>query len=372
MDRIVLAVGSAGAGKSTLANKLIGRNDSTRVSHRMLRDGTSELIPIPVPFDERLTLIDTPGLNSSNFATSVTEKVQRLYSEQKVLVMLVLSKSNPRITDYIGTFERTLGELVGSDKQFLIVWTHDGEVSEENLNDVQAKFPRGIMCYDEDVSAINAIKAHFSNAALFSPQLRDVARAAPAPRLPQPSTSTGSAPTSGTVPPASNLHRALVLGLTPTVNAQHLKNYTGVKPTGFASLVKDVLKIKKEGGPEYRNRRLMGDAVLKSTVMSILLLTEDNLIIENLETTTKPVIGNNEDCAMPQFFVRHMMEEFKKHYSNPAEIDSAHHQADMVEALLDLARTRKKGGASFAFIIMELFKLVELGHVVTKIKRLCT
>lgn len=245
------------------------------------------------------------------------------------------------------------------------MWTHAGELSEENRLDVEDKFPRAILFHDTGVAGI---KAHLLDHAIFSPQKRNIARPVVSPRPLQTSFPIRVVAARVAVKRTKQLPRALNFCLPPTVTAQVIAGCTGVVPGGFAQLLQDVLKVKVAGGPEYRNKRLMGDAFLKPIVMSFLVSVKEDT---TLESSTLPLIGNDKDCAMPRFFEKYIKDEFVKLFPDPAEYNSTHHQADIVEVLFELSRTKKKGGVIIAFIITELFKLVGLQRVVDKVKNLC-
>ena len=284
---------------------------------------------------------------------------------------MVINKSNARITDYIGVFERVYDELVGTGKKFLFVWTHDSELTAENRIDVQSKFRGAIMC---DGVELDAIKTHLGDPTLYSPQKRNIFRPPPPPRAAPTSVST-RAPTTivPSVPSAAvgagpRMPGALRLNLPPTVGVQHLAEYSGAVPPRFLQFVKATLKIKQDGGSEYRNKRLMGDANLKPIVMAFLVSVEEDTTLESL---TLLLLGNDADCPMPRFFEKYFKAEYVKVYRTTEEYGSSHHHADLVEVLLELSRSKKKGGAIFVFIIMELFKLAGLQRVVDKVKNLC-
>lgn len=107
MSRVALFLGSAGAGKSTLINKLLGKEVSS-VSHLKLVDGTARIQGFPDFEDIALQLIDTPGIDSVNFPCCVTEQIQNLFPEQDVLVVLVMNAKSRRVTSYMDKIEETI------------------------------------------------------------------------------------------------------------------------------------------------------------------------------------------------------------------------------------------------------------------------
>ena len=129
----------------------------------------------------------------------------------------------------------------------------------------------------------------------------------------------------------------------------------------FDVLCNEVVALKKSGSGEYQQLKLMGDAYLKSTVYGLLKRHGD----KSIEFAARTITGNDASCAMPLFFDKHLGAKHNQALPNErGQIDS-HAKADVVEALLELAR-RKKDTFAFIFIIKELFILANRGEIVNR------
>lgn len=86
--KVVVFLGSAGAGKSTLINDISGKTEAI-VSERICVDGTAVVCTIEDNSDPSLLYVDTPGLDSNNFSISVHERIQVLHEKNTILIVLV-------------------------------------------------------------------------------------------------------------------------------------------------------------------------------------------------------------------------------------------------------------------------------------------
>jgi hypothetical protein len=120
-------------------------------------------------------------------------------------------------------------------------------------------------------------------------------------------------------------------------------------------MIRDVVRMKKDGGIEYQNLTVMGEAVLKPIVLEYIYAKGGR---NELTNDARVVLENGEGNAMPRFFDKYIMEEHKKQILNEADI-SSNGKANMVEALLEVARRDddiKQGGRVFKFIMSTLLK----------------
>ncbi len=120
------------------------------------------------------------------------------------------------------------------------------------------------------------------------------------------------------------------------------------------SLIRDLLEIKQENDNEFQVMKLMGDAYLKPFVLTYLY---EQGLRHDLEEKTREVIGNGGNAPMPQFFNQFVKPEHDKTFPFPNEVNSIsdHGKADVVEALLELAR-RNRDSVSYKFIVMQLLE----------------
>ena len=116
-----------------------------------------------------------------------------------------------------------------------------------------------------------------------------------------------------------------------------------------------------EGSREYQVLKLMGDAYLKAIVYSVLKKHNGN---KNIEADAHIILDN--DKTLPNFFDKHLAAKHDKTLPNEQNTISPHGKSDVVEALLELARTNKKGTFAFMFVIEELFVLAGKGAMIGK------
>ena len=129
----------------------------------------------------------------------------------------------------------------------------------------------------------------------------------------------------------------------------------------FDALCNKVVVVKMEGSREYQVLKLMGDAYLKAIVYSVLKKYNGN---KNIEADAHIILDN--DKTLPNFFDKHLAAKHDKTLPNEQNTISPHGKSDVVEALLELARTNKKGTFAFMFVIEELFVLAGKGAMIGK------
>lgn len=347
--KAVVVLGSAGAGKSTLIRELTA-SDLPVVSHRKFRDGTETITTIPALYDDALSFIDTPGLDSATYSTKVSEHIQSRFRDSTVLAVLVVSKTIPRITSYIKKFEAVLEDLFGNCDMthFLFLWTNRScDLSEIDRNDAQERFPRAVF---HEVGEISTLKELIDGSTFYPLRVRvSVPRQTAQPQQRVAPSQTRPSQTRLTVNPPKVLMCVKSLGT--------LERFEKVKQDhNLSAVIAEVLKIKKNHALEYQNMKLMGDAFLKFYVLSYLKNKFNER--ELLHTKMLCVIGNDDSCPMPIFFnafVKHALDQVF-----PGEKDnvSSHGKADVVEALIDLVRSKPDQSRTFKFMLSELTKSV--------------
>lgn len=329
----LLILGSAGAGKSTLINELSGKTDATAVCVKILEDGTDKVQTIGHSGDPKLVFIDTPGLDSKNFSVSIKDKIQKEYNHLRFLLVLVISLTTTRVTQYIDKFISNRDDLVGN-KPFVICWTGDFDEDRcrSKIDEMKSAYPSSICKLPgEDWNEV------FNNRARFSVlQMR-------------------SKVTSGSIAVTTSRSKPpLLVGLpkklpallrdTRDTNAGALSD-SSVKP-----LITAVLKFKKDGGRAYQNMKMMGDALLKCTVLQ--MISSNDASCEDLETRMLKITTHTDVLhPMPRFYKQHI----RRHHDVlfPGEDLSPHGMADVVEALLEYARQTGNCKA-LAFIMNQL------------------
>jgi len=120
-------LGAAGAGKSSLINKVILPHRPTAaeqapVSDDIVKDGTERVIAVAGEF------IDTPGLDSSDFSFSNVGDLS------PCLVVLVIAKHVEGVTVWLNRFTKLLDHSF-TEQKFFVVWTH----CEGNTSDLDKK-----------------------------------------------------------------------------------------------------------------------------------------------------------------------------------------------------------------------------------------
>jgi len=376
MSRAVFYCGSAGVGKSTLINRITGR-ELARVSHRMLKDGTEGVQLIADPSDPHLGHIDLPGLDSKNFPTRVTEQIQNQFPDTKLVAALVLSRQDGRITSFIDKFHAIKNDLIGNDATFAIIWTRDAKVSPENIADIQNEYPNAIMFEDGDVAGI---RAFFADGLLFKRQNKVVAKEILASVAVQYAATARPSMT----PPVAAKTPPFLLG--PPAHLLYIQGFRDTVPSAdppLKTLVQKVLEIKKLSvgsvtsfqhwtaaevkrltPSSYTHYHLLGDAVVNMLAMHIVYASGE---FGDLETMTDKITGNGVECAMPRFFRKHLQAAHDVLFPNEKGKISAHAMTDVVEALLALAMHSGKSGVRiFRFMITEFFVLVNMGKCVGK------
>jgi len=119
-------------------------------------------------------------------------------------------------------------------------------------------------------------------------------------------------------------------------------------------LIEEVIQIKKVGGVEYQNLKVMGDAILRPIVLEYMYAKKGEL--DELTNTARIVLDNEQDYAMPKFFDSYIAREHHKQLPNEQSFLSAHGKADVVEALLELARRNDTKARVFKFMMSALLK----------------
>lgn len=344
--KAVVVFGSAGAGKSTLIRELTG-SDLPVVSHRKFRDGTETITVVPVSENPRLFFIDTPGLDSANFPTKMSEQIQTKVRDREVLAVLVVNKGIPRITSFIKKFETVLEDLFGNSKTtpFLFLWTGTGDLNEQDSTDACDRFPSAT--FREVNGDFAGVNQTISNSRFTPMRVRSV----PTQPLPRPA-----------VPlvPRPKKKQPSVPSIAPTMlvcakSLSSVERFNRLSPDrDLSAIIEEVLHIKKENPLEYQNMKLMGDAFLRFFTLSYL----KNLRNEREELHTKMIriIGNDEHCPMPKFFDKYLKAKHDQVFPGEANKVSSHGKADVVEALIDLARSRSDKNTKFRFIFSELMK----------------
>jgi energy-coupling factor transporter ATP-binding protein EcfA2 len=372
MKRAVLIVGPAGVGKSTLINILSGKGEAV-VSHSMWDDGTAKLTSIEDVADKDLVYIDTPGLNSATYKVCLTEVFQHDYADKKVLVVLVLSTQTARVQDFIETFDRVVDNLIGNDKMFFIVWTHSDEKTPRSV-DVAGVFKRygsraRVFCdssIPSDIKGISALKEAFSVEDLFCTLKvnKAPAQSASVPLAASPVLAPAVNPLKGAkASVALKCHIPVTFPLGFPLCIAFIGHFK-VKPQRKGALEKciaDVLEVKKTSALSYQAMKLLGDAAGKMFVYNCFYASGER---EWIETNSKRLLDNGDDCAMPLFFDKYIADAHKKKFEN--EVMSAHGKADVVEALIEYARrhTTRDYADALKFIIREMFRLVGMGGVI--------
>lgn len=327
----------------------------------MLVDGTANIQTIDDLDEPTLKLIDTPGLDSSNFTVHVTEQIQKKHHDQQLLIVLVINARSPRVTSYISKFATIMLDLVGNER-FCILWTNHapGSLDPMDLNAMQGKFPLAQMCYDSDLASFR--QTFLANFNIFKPLKATVAKAVAAA---SPPTVLGkraaAASADATEPTQVKAPRGFPLSLPVILQTRfgfsmHLKK----NHTLFEARVQTVLLLKKTGGTEYQALKLMGDAILKPTVLNCLYAHGER---DELETKAHRVTDEGADCAMPRFFAKHLATTHAQVFPRETSTLSPHGQCDVVEALLEHTRVHRDA-YGFRFILVELFTLVGMGDVV--------
>jgi GTP-binding protein EngB required for normal cell division len=359
MSHAVLFLGSAGAGKSTLINTLSGKEEA-KVSHSRWEDGTATLTPIVDGTDKDLVYIDTPGLNSAHFKVCVTELFQHYHGDKKVLVVLVLSTQTARVQDFIQTFDKTVDDLIGNDKDFFVVWTHydEKQPDEDDFAHVLERYKGKAKVFCDSgasvvTNGISALKEAFSAKDLFCTLKVNKTPVKPAPVLLR----APSLPPSKAMVAAEKSPPVFPLGFPVSLTCVDHFKAKQQKKGELEKCIAAVLVAKKDEGMEYQNLKLMGDAAIRELVYNSVYGGGERDLVA---TKSKPLLDNGDDCAMPRFFDKYIAKAHKATFEN--EVLSGHGKADVVEALVELAR--RNGCRALKFINIELFKLVGMEEAV--------
>jgi hypothetical protein len=375
MKRAVLFLGSAGAGKSTLVNKLTAPRSDAAVGNSKFEDGTAGATTIP-GLEHDMSFIDTVGLDSNNYTSHVTEKFQTDHIDERVLLVLVADVRMARLTSVLSKFARIIGDLVG-DKPFFIVWTHclPGQgLPDGDLAETKKKYPNARMFFDGTQQEIETLKSSFSDVSLFcsvkacvtKPSTAAVAAPAVAPAV-KPAAISAPAKAKSEAKVATPLRKPL--GLPQILHTMAGFRYKPDYKGGFDAHLQKVLQIKKSDFVQYQQLKLLGDADLKIFVLRCLVISERT---EELEKTADLVTTNKPEGAMATFFDLNIAKHHDKVFPNEAkEMATAvgsHGKADVVEALLEY--TRSVNGPqthayayAYRYIMVELFKLAGLADV---------
>eukprot|EP01040_Poterioochromonas_malhamensis_P009768 gene9768-10610_t len=344
--KAVVVFGSAGAGKSTLIRELTG-SDLPVVSHRKFRDGTETITVVPVAGNPGLSFIDTPGLDSANFPTKMSEQIQTKVRDREVLAVLVVNKGVPRITSFIKKFEAVLEDLFGNSQTtpFLFLWSGTGTLDEQDRTDARRRFPRAL--FHELNGDLAGLNQTINNSPFAPMRVRTV------PMQPLPLPAVPSAPRPKKKQPS-------VPSIAPTIlvcarSLSTVEKFERLSPDrDLSTVIEEVLHIKKENPLEYQNMKLMGDAFLRFFTLSYLKKIRDER--EELHTKMLRIIGNDETCPMPKFFDKYLKAKHDQIFPREANMVSSHGKADVVEALIDLVRSRSDKNTKFRFIFSELMK----------------
>jgi GTP-binding protein EngB required for normal cell division len=375
MTRAVLFLGSTGAGKSTLINKLSGKEEA-KVSHSRWEDGTATLTPVVDGVDMDLVYMDTPGLNSANFKVCVTELFQHYHGDKKVLIVLVLSTQTSRVQDFIQTFDKTVDDLIGNDKDFFVVWTHydEKQPDEDDYAHVLKRYKGKAKVFCDSGSSmvtngISALKGALSAKDLFSTlkvnkaPVKSVPLPLRAPSLPPSVNKPPTGPSATAV--AKKNPPVYPLGFPGFITCVDHFNVKPLRKGELEKCIAAVLKAKEDDEVEYQALKLVGDAAVRYLVYTCLYGGGERALIE---TKAKKLLDNDDECAMPRFFNEHIATAHKAMFQN--EVLSGHRKADVVEALIEFAR--RNGCRALKFIITELFRLVGMEEAIKMKKAIKT
>jgi predicted GTPase len=350
----VIVVGSAGAGKSTLINNYLGRDEAS-ASERKFRDGTDKLKIIPV--DANLSFVDTPGLDSVNFPTNMTEDIQNKCNGSQVLFLLMVNGSCDRVTSWLKKLKEVLENVIGPYKgaKFLFMWRNSNVVSESDRNDARAEFPHAIF-----LDTIESLRNHIADSTLYkvpvvhqvTPQI-NLNKGDPhlLPALKKLNAIMKAAPPK---PPAPR-NKILVCAssMATTRDFDQLGGTLKKKKHNqlFVDAINEVLDIKKNSPKDYQTMKLMGDAWLKFFALAYF---KSKLHADDLGTRILPVTGNDDDCAMPRFFNTYIKKSHDHIFPSERELISSHGKADVVEALIDHIRSKAEYAPVFKYVFMQL------------------
>jgi len=359
MSRVVVVVGSVGAGKSSLINALCKADQST-VSHSIWDDGTTTTRSF---YDDatKLHFIDTPGLDSSNATAIVTEKVQKDYAASRILIVWVMDSQAKRVNSHKETFNRIKDDLVGNT-DFVVVWTNNGHVSAADKETLSVKFPKAAVFDLPSVgSSVEAVRAHLARPELYAPLKVYLAAERAAAQRAAVNLAAPKKVKKVPAPPKAPKVKLFPMSFPAMLGTAAAFRQGRNKRGTLSVLIPDVIALKKDGGTLYQELREFGDAFLKPVVLTTLKSAGVTDALVRRESLHK-VIDNAPDCALTLFYIEHMQALHDKEL--PGEADSTEHsKADVVEALLELARRQ---GDTFAciFIVFELFRLVDNHQVI--------
>jgi GTPase Era involved in 16S rRNA processing len=128
----IVLVGLPGAGKSTLANNLLG-SESFKVSDDIDRDGT---LAVLVQSKPGMVVYDTPGLSSKEAAGWTTSLHSELSKRcaRKVIIMLVMDACVRRLSNWVPEeLCYVVNCLLYGPVTLVVAWTFTTQISAKNL-----------------------------------------------------------------------------------------------------------------------------------------------------------------------------------------------------------------------------------------------
>lgn len=214
----------------------------------MWADGTADIKAFPTKTSS-LFLMDTPGLDSVNCSSEITEKVQNGHSEKSLLIVLVLERTCGRVTEWLKNFRNIKRDLVGEDASMCIIWTKAGVVSEINQRSTRERFPSAAIFEDSD---LKGILDHFDDSSHFKVQkvtqakIKVALTTAMKPEVKKTSSTPAAQPKSKKPQPPSGPPIGLPVFL-DTLSGYTLRATKDIKSV-FQDLTKQLLVIKAAGG----------------------------------------------------------------------------------------------------------------------------
>jgi len=368
-----IVFGHAGAGKSTLIIKVLDKEIAT-ISTNMFKDGTKSAVACD-------QIIDTPGLDSKDWATSFTaiEKEVRKLLNRNFLVILVISKENGRATKWVMDFQKIMNDIFTENK-FVIVWTKNcsPDKFQENKSGAAAEFgTRLLQQYDAGTeSFVTEFIREASNWSTNS--------------IKQNATSSIANPVNKMNPSGSNLKKKkrkqlLAATLQESILKDNgmIKQEVGKFKTGlnilnvlmgadgkkeakeenekklFKECVQNLVDFRgTPGSSKYRPRdysrlKCTGDAFLRCLLYAKWGLQDSAVDLDDITLKSKILI-NGEGGMMGKFFDQFIDKDFSNLLSVPNEEINNHTKTDFVEALIQYSM-ENSNVVAYNFIITWLF-----------------
>jgi len=280
------------------------------------------------------------------------------------MISLVGNKMNARFTCE-AKFEQTLKDLIGINAKFCFVQTFS-DIKGSEFNDYLKGFPFVQLYKDTE---LEKFRASFSQQDLFHVPIanaaaknEEVEEAEPVKHVAPKDGELNDVNTNGAPVASKKVPLEFPIGLPHFLDLPNAFQSRQTKRGKFDDLCNEVLMLKVAGSREYRVLKLMGDAYLKPVVYSLIKRHSGN---EMLESKSHLITDNAVGSAMPLFFDKHISAKHNIFRPNEEALISSHAKADVVEALIELARV-KRDTFAFMFIIEELFVLAGMGNVVGK------